>query len=501
MLPIFSTVGRVVSGESFHGRVEDIRFIENRCVSASAAGNIAIVGLPKIGKSSLVWKCFMEDRERLFDRNILPVWINMATFSSVEFFFSGIISKTIEEFEEVEESGIDLSRLAEYESAIKNAGDSDFLKRQVYRFFKYIRKDKSPKRSWKVILILDEFDAARNLFKEKVSWFQFLRELSYTPEYGVCLVTTSRRTVAEIESNAGEISNLAQIFNEMFLRGYSEDDFNELIRKVEGFVSLGELKCDGDFFRKYCGNHPYLLANFLSCVDEYSNADELLEMSKNSFYDYFSSIEDLLKSQDLYQSLLAHVIGPLGNSNMIKTEKLCKYGILTGSQNSGYNLFSDYYSNYINFSVRRNPFEDSWTKTEISLRKYLEKRLIEKHGEEWILKLPLSCVKTKPFIDSALEKRERERRQFGDFGAVSVLDYMYPMELYEIMCSDWSFYGSFLGGDKKYWRIKFEILNSVRNPFAHNRVGVVPSSKLMEAEGICMDLNTKISDAGFCGFA
>jgi hypothetical protein len=50
----FSDYGQIVKGSRFAGRKEEVQKIHNR-VLGEAYGNIAIMGMPRIGKSSLVW--------------------------------------------------------------------------------------------------------------------------------------------------------------------------------------------------------------------------------------------------------------------------------------------------------------------------------------------------------------------------------------------------------------------------------------------------------------
>jgi hypothetical protein len=49
----FADYGSVVRGERFIGRTENLKVIENRYVRPKESGNLAIIGEPRIGKSSL----------------------------------------------------------------------------------------------------------------------------------------------------------------------------------------------------------------------------------------------------------------------------------------------------------------------------------------------------------------------------------------------------------------------------------------------------------------
>ena len=51
----FSGYGGIVYGEKFIGRRDSLRQLEQRILGENY-GNLAIVGLPRIGKSSLAWE-------------------------------------------------------------------------------------------------------------------------------------------------------------------------------------------------------------------------------------------------------------------------------------------------------------------------------------------------------------------------------------------------------------------------------------------------------------
>ena len=52
----FSDYGKIVRGERFIGRGQIIGVVESRIIQPANPGNLAIVGVHRIGKSSLVYK-------------------------------------------------------------------------------------------------------------------------------------------------------------------------------------------------------------------------------------------------------------------------------------------------------------------------------------------------------------------------------------------------------------------------------------------------------------
>jgi hypothetical protein len=79
----------------------------------------------------------------------------------------------------------------------------------------------------RIIAILGEFDSVRNYFE--VADFQFLRELSYNADSRLCIVTTSRRLLSDIEAQVKNdtMSNFHQTFDNIHLGMYNDDDLAE----------------------------------------------------------------------------------------------------------------------------------------------------------------------------------------------------------------------------------------------------------------------------------
>ena len=57
----FADFGGIVNGDRFIGRKFYLQQIEQRVLGKSY-GNLAIMGLPRIGKSSLAWKSIMDKK-------------------------------------------------------------------------------------------------------------------------------------------------------------------------------------------------------------------------------------------------------------------------------------------------------------------------------------------------------------------------------------------------------------------------------------------------------
>ncbi len=202
----FADYGNIVRGERFIGRQDNLRVIENRVIRPHEPGNLAVVGEPRIGKSSLVYKSILERKQELITKRVLPIWVNLATYDHAHVFFRSLLTQCYDQLEE-------LGLLSEPVQIAAQRAIEDTLAwsegyGRIQRFFEKVRLS-----GYRILFVLDEFDHARYLFKNDVSGFQGLRELSYRPEWRVTFITTSRRTIREIEEQSQAISTFDGIFH------------------------------------------------------------------------------------------------------------------------------------------------------------------------------------------------------------------------------------------------------------------------------------------------
>ncbi len=86
----FADYGSTVTGNRFIGRKEEIQAVKNR-IFDERYGNLAIMGLPRIGKSSLARHAIIQYQTEFPLEHILPVGINMGTIASTLFFYETIV--------------------------------------------------------------------------------------------------------------------------------------------------------------------------------------------------------------------------------------------------------------------------------------------------------------------------------------------------------------------------------------------------------------------------
>jgi len=212
----------------------------------------AIVGNPQTGKSSLIKYILSGSRLRQISKSIIPVEIDVyagwlsESKTPVDFwrFIFDYIEKNVEAGQLTE--GIKSVRANQYGSAT------------MTEFFKLLAVNKKI-----VLLVIDEFDSL--LFHPNFANAEFfggLRSLATNTD-GLQLITSSIKTVAEMDEYASKINPIGSPFFNNFinvtLELFDEKAIDELLSanlKKTG-VKFDDL--DKDFIIRVSGCHPYRL--------------------------------------------------------------------------------------------------------------------------------------------------------------------------------------------------------------------------------------------------
>lgn len=509
----FADYGGIVRGERFVGRAKELQTIEQR-VMGSAYGNLAIMGLPRIGKSSLAWQGIMEKKEALLESKTIPIFFQTGSCDDSLSFFRQMVSLLDDEVSMTCEDERYEKFAAKVLPIIKSENDPTEFTLALQKYFKLIKK-----LGYKVIYILDEFDSLQSFFT--IANFQLLRELSYNPETKLCLVTCSRKTIQEIEAKNGAISNFYGTFSEIRLGMYDDESMAQYWERVSTtFLPSEEYKKLAEF---YVGRHPFLLDYFNDFCLQRGLADDientnLLEEIRLNLLNHFNTIQDTLRHEDLLNKAIQLVLGPAFDVTKLEEEKLLKYnfikvvdneeklgilGHLVGStyQGKSYTCFSDFFTNVF----EQNHFIEIdywplWTETEKMIRNLIKIYVDETFGADWetaiFAKFGSAANWAKQF-ESIKYTREKAQKLFSG-ASENLIDYTMTRDMYNVFMSvawkDW--FGNVFGPDKKAWATIFNYLADIRNPMAHNNQEFISQDEITKVQEYCDKIMKAIRDWG-----
>ena len=219
--PYFNA-GAIIGGERVLGRKREIRRIQERLLGDRGYASAAIIGMPRIGKSSLVQKAILDDADELAKaRRIIAFRIEVGTVKSFEQLLAELVRETTQRVTEFGHSTEPIK--AQAAAALKAGPDQQWY--EVRTLFRLLRKD-----GIRIICILDEFDAGRHTCIGSPQNFHFLRELGSNTEFKIGLVLVSKRDLGDISRQAGHHSDYwANVLKVLDLGPFGEDDLEEVL--------------------------------------------------------------------------------------------------------------------------------------------------------------------------------------------------------------------------------------------------------------------------------
>ncbi|WP_119728154.1 AAA family ATPase [Thermomonospora amylolytica] len=491
----FATVGHIVHGEAHVGRTGPLEVLRERVLAQQTAGATAIIGPPRIGKSSLAYHLFMRPETRRDHPRLLPVWINVRVRGSAHRLFRQLVEDVWDLLcERSPEVDARLGRA--YERAV--AADLDWaeLQGEAQEFLRLVRR-----RDWRVVLVLDEFDAAREAFKSQPGAFQALREIAYNVDCNIGLVTTSRRELREIVDMADPAeSTFPGIFRSIFLTCF---DAAELAALIDRLPADGPHETLAGRLGELTGGHPYLASVLLericaTCRDGVPPPPEEIETLTGpmppEFQYYYRDLEELLRADGRLRALLEIVLGPQLTVTPNDALHLLQRGLLRVRDDS-YRAFSDHFHEYLALLSRDVADWDNWMTVERGLRDLIERGFEDRYGPDWPRELRRTRPKLVTMLDQCEEKMAREVNSFGSRASTRLLDFTYPRDLYDLMASHWDIFGRVLKRDRNYWNERFSLLAKVRNPMVHNRMSVVTPMEQRKFQLYCDEIREVLGAA------
>lgn len=532
---LFERTGRIICGERFVGRHNEIDEIKKHVIDNRA--NVAVVGLPRIGKSSLAWQSLMYCKQNLIsDKKIIPIYIDVSTIRSNVDFFRRMVNKAIRELSSIYKNNI---------SEVLSKDDYDYLTNQsreciksdedggiddnnsFYAFF----EDFHQLTGFKIVYIFDEFDKVQSIFHAPD--FMLLRETAYTPETNLSYLTISRKSIKEIETKDKQnLSNFHGTFNKyIYLNVFSKDDIQLYWDRINSVTHFSE--ATKNEIISIAGYHPLLLD--LCCLELISNPNIALLDSvslREKLYDEFGQVVDMLKEKDLLSTAKQVIIGPPRYIDRQKIDKLLDFGFIrivsseqkseilstvlyTYKDDDAYVLFSDYFSQLFFFKFFLDiDYWPQWNQTENKLREIVEFFCEYRYGKKWANVIKQENDNDSDWISgwNILYRRfTKNRKIYFNSRISSPIIVAETGELYflfikkywnlwfskifnKIKDSDLVFSNTTLSRNDRSWDEVFGFLMKIRRPYAHSNNYILSQEDEIIAKGYCELVLNKIKE-------
>ena len=538
-----------VAAPLFIGRfanLERIRTAVTALIDNGTLFNLAITGLPKIGKTSLVKKAIIERKDELIKNNILPINVNLGRCQAGENSFLDFLCVVLTTcFDRMEELGWVTPEIQGLYDSIPKLYDEKVdkhliqvqLEELIENFFRKVSEANR-----RILLIVDEFDAARRLFRGAAP-FHFLRDLVGSAEAELHILLTSRRNIAKIELQAG--SDFVYFYNDLDvvnLGMFGEGDLDIYFSK---FTDI-RIRYSENFRKRllwWCGAHPYLLGKFGWEVAEMCRTNEKATVNETDVDTVGAKIEDsVLKNyykknlMPLLQDLEIHgnLFQTLFEVKSVRTEEeeeaigaLEGYGLIKKTKNGGYTAYSEHFYNYLSelnqeseetlsessgTNYQLNSAEKKiWDITEPALREVITIVMSHHHGPQWIDIVEREHTEIQNIFRGCRKERQAHQNSLPgeDNELYDLINFTKPADLFDIILHDdiWQYFRKFFGKNDpqhdcdwtNYWTLRSDFIRKrFRNPASHGNESMIRNHERDTFRGYCgeiLEICGKIKDS------
>lgn len=506
----FSRLGTHVYGERFVGRSNLVKHIQRNIVER----NISIVGLPKIGKTSLAYHSIIENSgDVVADCVFCPVFYNAGLARTADDFFINLLkSIRLNLLPILDEANI--NRLNSLYAIVK---EGNFDSEEIRNFF----ESGISTFPVNIVVLFDEFDRVRTI---RFTGYDFSLLRAILSVRNVRGLITSKRTIYSLENwnidtDAGP-SNFYQLFqgNTIHLGQYDQESLNEYWERLIPYYDNINIRLDTDYIANaifYAGSHPHLLDvynalfydSIINFETEPSDTNVMATMT-----DAFNSTIEILKSEELLDAAIQAIVGPVYNITEDQINKLIEYDFIKKvtikekyellESNLGYEetakdgleevrfsyvASSPYFTLLMqNYFQNKVDFWKEWTSTFCLLRNLAEKFFVDNWGVDW---------ETASDMDNVIEGMNRlyQKDIYYNIAPSPKLEYLTETFLRDLLHRNWdTFKIVFTPWSEKQFFEKYEFILMMRNHHAHISKNSLSDENLEEANRYLNEIYNKI---------
>ena len=475
-------VGPEVKGESQIGYKRYLDQFTN--ILLNTINNISITGLKRFGKTSIAKEVLSRVKAES-EKTVITIFIDLAKQRSFPDFLMAVRNGLEDEI-----MGEDSLAERVYQNTIFNRyldrlnavePESKTYRDTLESIFKWITKQEI-----RVILAIDEFDAASDLFKETAD-FEFLRDLSSNRDIGLSLVLISRRQLYMIEKKNFNNSTFHGVVQTYPINGFEQEDLNDffyaLKDKYDDNVIGKEINIDSIYRRREIDIENYYKSIF-ACLN-----NDMIDVE--GAYGEVSTVE----------KLVGVIVGPKINVVENDISVLEKMGYLYSEEEKYYSI-SQHFTN----TLRRMPLNiDTWTAIlglEKKLKSMVRKQIMINHNVElidydlWIdIFEKIGAAGMLDTYDKFIADSMNEYKCDVDMLDVCSMDV--AVSIIQFYWEEW--FSQFFNHDVwDKWEYKLRLCASARNPMAHGHEEFLSAEAKTSVNEHCDSIIKMLSKTNAC---
>ncbi|MBO4532005.1 MAG: ATP-binding protein [Paludibacteraceae bacterium] len=504
-------MGPEVMGES---QIGYNRYLDKfASILLNTINNISITGLKRFGKTSLA-KEVLERVKKNSSERVITIFIDLAKQKSFSDFLGSLVNNLEDSIIEIDAAEmLETRAYSRYIERMKSVPPESMTYRDsVGSVFRWVSKQ-----GYRIILAIDEFDAASDLFKETAD-FEFLRDLSSNRDIGVSLVLISRRQLYMIEKKNFNNSTFHGVVQTYPIEGFDESDMTLYYSVLKEKYGIEMESQDKERLIYYCGRSPYLLSMFaFNIVEDYSkdgvfNIDSVYRKCEIDIENYYKSIfaclnNDKISVEGAYEEvstiekLVGVIVGPKIGIVESDISLLENMGYLYSDQEQ-YKSISEHFTN----ALRRVPLSvgtwDALLGTEKKIKAMIRKQVMINNDVEYIdydlwseIFEHIGATGTLDTYDRFISNSMQEYKCEVDLLDVCSLDI--AVSILQFYWERW--FSKFFNHDSwNQWEYKMRLCAKARNPMAHGHEEFLSAESKSSVNGYCEAILQQLSKSDAC---
>ena len=441
-------------------------------------GSVSIVGLNRMGKSSLVYNTLLKKSDEFYKDGIIVVNCSLNQMENSNKFFKHILELVYDKLFSYKDNTTDIETL--YNKARKNTGPLE-----IKKFFKEIHDYRK-----RLVIVLDEFDCAKKIFENNSSGFGILRQLANDQETKVTFVFISRLRLEEIETDT-LASKLTGSVSTIFVKGYDELELEEYFDRLtlKGIHLSEEDKND---LIAITGGYPYWLKTLISEYESLETKDKSIrqcyENNQSIFDDQFKKLFNLLEEQNLLKTLYQIIFGPGEKYTKEDVQKLEDYGLITykkanfnGEEKEIASVASYEFYEYLKDKEQSVDFYTLWHVLERNMKDLMKEKLKNKYGDDWEADICQQFIGNKneilslkngtllAYLSEAIKRQENAKKHPERYNTtLTLVDALTTAGLFALYYNKYQpFHFDEIFGKEKEFKENTTHLTIARNPYQH----------------------------------
>lgn len=376
--------GKIVHGDSFIGRHAILSDMMQAWNESDGNGTHSVVGLNRMGKSSLVHE--LRDKVKEIDPTTICVIVSLGQNTWPDLI--QLIMKMI--LRESEHLDAKVKRICEDTCNINLGTNNSLNENEIALNYKELLEHFS-KINQHFLLVIDEFDVAKVVWKNKLNYFEGLRESVQLPGF---YILVSRRPLEIIEMDSYGNSCFHNVFTEIHVCAFDRNqDMAEYYNILSGQYGIELNEAEREKVEEYTGFCPTFLAGLgnrlasaaINHKPQPHVEDVFMEQSFQT--NYQRHYNEFLKrmTDDGSWDELVQIIMDISSIRITPdsedpfreaaVKKLCCRGYLRQKQDGEYIVFSDDFTSWAKNKLYHNEISTIYSRiigAEIAIREMLK---------------------------------------------------------------------------------------------------------------------------------